>query len=372
MQTHLKACRSAPHRAVLGLLRPALGLDVPDGLAEDLAASQPERIVEAAVQGEGRILPLFSAAFENAPELRDCIPRDLYLFLDEMFRANTERNAEFLEQLAVIGKIFAREGIEAIALKGAAELLSPTWPEPARRFLSDIDILVREDDREAAADALLAAGGERVAGSQPDFHHDAWIMLAPYDTVIELHWGLGRETIPDVPPVATMFATSLPSSVDGLQVGHLRERVVHQSAHDILMHRGFQMRQPLSLRSAVDLFVRLERLSDDDRRRVREAAAQFGMSRYLDGLYRLAATLLGDRPWLETAGGGRWVARKLRRFGEGQAQGNARISDAAWDMVDGLVFDAERRRSYVRRLLDPRDLARSLSEHRALARKKPK
>ena len=138
----LADCPSPPHRAVAGLLRLALTGHLADGAEEDCSASDAMAVAEIA-QGHFVDTALAPAFVEGSP-IRDYFPDDLALFFTEMATANGRRNEKLKAQLGSIGAAFSDKGIEAVALKGACELIDPWWAEPAGRYLSDLDLLVSE------------------------------------------------------------------------------------------------------------------------------------------------------------------------------------------------------------------------------------
>lgn len=364
MQPHLSACRSAPHRAVLGLLRPALGLPAAQGLADDLRACAPEDIVRVACSGKDQIQTLLSAAFDHAPELREHVPEDLVLFLDEMYRANVARNDLIREQIAGIGAVLGGAGIPVVLLKGAAELVSSTWPDPDRRFLGDIDILVPEDARAEAVAAMKAAGATFVPGhpvKDPGHHHAPWMVMPGSEVVIEVHWRLGRPTLPNVPTVESIFATMRQSPLRGISVPGLSERMLHQVIHDQFNEKRFHARRNLSPRSVVDHYTQSCALSEHACASVRARLSECGALLQYEALNRLTSRVLlarvehlGDLP-------DRWVTRKLSREGADDRTRMGAVADFFTDLYQGVLFDPERRVGYARKLLRPRELSKALN-----------
>ena len=62
--------------------------------------------------------------------------------LELAYRRNAARTRDLLDQLETVLDDFAALGIEVVALKGAAHLVGRTWPDPADRAMSDLDLLI--------------------------------------------------------------------------------------------------------------------------------------------------------------------------------------------------------------------------------------
>lgn len=92
----IAVCPSTPHRAVLGLVRSALGRPVGPALARDLGASDPQEIVRIATFNYLHVV--LETGFDRAPELADAVPRDLMIYLREMRAANQRRNGTLIDQ----------------------------------------------------------------------------------------------------------------------------------------------------------------------------------------------------------------------------------------------------------------------------------
>ncbi len=101
-------------------------------------------------------------------------------------------------ELAHIGEVFEREGIPYIPLKGA--VLRVLYPESWMRTSCDIDVLVREEDLDRAADALVAEGfttdGVRnyhdmslfCDGVHLELHHNILERVPQMDAVLDTVW----------------------------------------------------------------------------------------------------------------------------------------------------------------------------------------
>ncbi len=108
-----------------------------------------------------------------------------------VLRRAYDRNVERVERLLDAGvellQGFARDGVRAVPLKGLHSLLAGTWPDPAARTMSDLDVLVDADRAEEAYASLLTAGYTEhpdPIGEHADHHLP---MLQRGDVTVELH-----------------------------------------------------------------------------------------------------------------------------------------------------------------------------------------
>ncbi len=121
------------------------------------------------------------------------VPRPLAAHLAGRFRDALARHVVMSRDLAGLLRRFADERIPAIVLKGAF-LAETVYPHPALRPLSDIDVLVRTEDRLRVDGALRDHGYRR----GEDAH--SWAFDVAYDSAtfydgpggarVDIHWRL--------------------------------------------------------------------------------------------------------------------------------------------------------------------------------------
>ena len=87
-----------------------------------------------------------------------------------MHALNARRNRRLREQALEIAATLGAVGIRPVFLKGLAALLLDLHGDPAARFIGDIDVLLRPDRVEDAADALQRAGYQRLPDRVPHAH----------------------------------------------------------------------------------------------------------------------------------------------------------------------------------------------------------
>jgi hypothetical protein len=97
------------------------------------------------------------------------------------FRANRIANRNYLDELRVILDTFAQRGVDIRVRKGAA-MLEQVYRNIGVRELSDIDLLIRKEDRAAAAEIMRSLGysqGKPAPGYRT---------IAPLSREAELFW----------------------------------------------------------------------------------------------------------------------------------------------------------------------------------------
>ncbi|MBC8185898.1 nucleotidyltransferase family protein [candidate division KSB1 bacterium] len=113
------------------------------------------------------------------------------LELKEDYLDTLGRNTIAFNELNVLLKIFKQANIEVVLLKGAA-LLASVYPDVAYRFMSDIDILVRDSDLSKARDCLLSHGYTQNISpynlQKKKSHHLPPFWNPAKNIRIEMHW----------------------------------------------------------------------------------------------------------------------------------------------------------------------------------------
>lgn len=85
--------------------------------------------------------PLWYSRLEQ-DNLLQYLPEDFQQYLQVIYDANTERNAELKSGLTELLSEFEKVEIESILLKGAATFVDNLYDSPGARVMSDMDILV--------------------------------------------------------------------------------------------------------------------------------------------------------------------------------------------------------------------------------------
>ena len=204
------SCLSQPHRGVAGLARLVATDSYHSDLPDDLRQSDPMDLAQIA---QAHFVDTSLApAIERHEVLRSSLPEDLVLFFGEMHAGNTRRNAALKAQLTEIGAEFGAANVKAVALKGAAELLAPLWPNAGSRYLSDLDILVAEEDLAVAIEVLNDLGATPEAAEMIDWdvhHHITPYVRDDWSAQVELHKQVGGRQIGRLLTAEDVFATAI-------------------------------------------------------------------------------------------------------------------------------------------------------------------
>lgn len=143
------------------------------------------------------------------------------------------------EQLAAILTSLKRAGVPAIPLKGAW-LAEHVYEDIVHRPMSDIDLLVRPEDVDAAARALAAAGYITTHDDVPGGWSKDRIFRHPGErTGVELHWQIWHPNHGLLPPqdMSRLWSSATPAKVAGVEVPvlppamHLVYLTYHIQAH---------------------------------------------------------------------------------------------------------------------------------------------
>jgi len=358
-------CPSAPHRAVLGLVRVAYGRPIGRTLIDDLRASDPLEIVRIATFNYVHVV--LATAFDCAQNLAMAVPDDLVIYLREMQAANLRRNEAILEQMRSVGAVLAAEGVAGVVLKGGAELLAPTYPNPAFRFLSDLDILVPKADIDRIAGRFQMGGAVALEMSEidsRDHHHVAPLMRPDWPVQVELHRSLGQGEWRNLLSPDAVATTARPSDVPGLAVPSAAYRLAHAVQHAQLQPPRYRDGR-LSLRDVVEFEVMR---SAFDERDVAAASAMFdvGTKEAWEALDASCALILGDtdRAADLTPPARRWAEHAIAGFGRPARRRFGMLGRWAGWYAKELLTNPERRRHYLDQMKQPGSFQRFISDQR--------
>jgi len=105
------------------------------------------------------LLPLLHTRIHQL-RLGPTVPPDVVDFLSAVEDLNRERNSVILNEVKFAAQLLNEVGIEPILLKGVAYLALGMYPNPATRYLRDVDLLLSETQLETAVDVLIRNGFE--------------------------------------------------------------------------------------------------------------------------------------------------------------------------------------------------------------------
>lgn len=318
----LALCPSAPHRAVLGLFRLSLGEPAYEGLADDLRASAPEEIAAIA---NNKIAHTFLADGLRAnPEIAALLPQDLVIYFEAMRQDCIDQNQRLTEVLGQIGAAFQEAGIKGVVLKGGAELLAPLGPVPCTRPLSDLDILVGDEQMADSIRVLQTLGARSTAEadevtfsflSLDASHHAAPLELPDLDTEIELHRRLGNDALIQALLPADLIWHEAVGHSCGLFLPPPPLRLTHMILHAQLGHHLFERRK-FKLRDVRDFRLMSDAIGMEDVRKVAGTCHHAGAGEIFDGFAALSGAVLGlsQEQYGDTIAGHRWAKAALMRF----------------------------------------------------------
>ncbi len=107
------------------------------------------------------VLPAIFGAIRRK-KIQIYFPKDFLDYLKEISDLNQDRNKAILNQIVFISKIFNKNQVKHVFVKGSAILLSRKINELSERMLGDIDILISEQDLKNAYKILLENGFSEV------------------------------------------------------------------------------------------------------------------------------------------------------------------------------------------------------------------
>lgn len=108
------------------------------------------------------VLPAIYGALKYK-KLENHIPNDLLLYLKKISNLNKQRNDSILNQITFLSRLFKKNGVEYVFLKGAALLKLKPYNTIKERMVGDIDILISEKDLLRAKHLLFSSGFEEVS-----------------------------------------------------------------------------------------------------------------------------------------------------------------------------------------------------------------
>jgi len=200
----------------------------------------------------------------NQLELGPAVPPDISKFLFAVEELNQERNNLILNEVRLAARLLNEVGIEPVLLKGVAYLTLGVYPNPATRYMGDVDLLVSESQVQTAVDILTRNGFETDTSDQfANFRHHLPPVRRPGSVFIEIHHSLCLGKCGSLLPPREMIAQSVRCDLDGIRV---RVPCPEDLFTHLVMHS--QMEHPYNeriwppLRAMYDLLLVLHRFRD--------------------------------------------------------------------------------------------------------------
>ena len=356
----LDACRSATHRAALRLTGVALGGDIDARLLRDLAAADP--VALAAIANTGHVHTLLHAACGRDPRLDAALPDDLWLYLDEMGRANAARAAAGRHELASLGAACMDEGTGAIVLKGGAAFVGADQTQADRRFVSDLDLLLPEDMGDRLHDRLVTDGAQFTPFPDPmasGMHHVPALILPGHVFPVEIHVRPGQWLVQQGLDADEIARCAEGTALPGIAVPCEAHRYVHH-----VLHSAYDRHH--------DLQVYLRSLQDHQFYREtmpmavaegQQRLAQASLARHGQVLSALTDVALGKEDTVAMRAQAKWLRRALRDFGHPRRRQLATVTNKLRRMVRQLFASAEYRHHLVTLARDRDAIRASLWRH---------
>ncbi len=182
--------------------------------------------------GQHRLRPLLAKRMQAVPEP-----------FGQQWAESSQRSAHRAlrqrAELARIGRLFATEGIAAVALKGSA-IVWRGWIEPELRPMRDLDLLVPAEQALAAHDLLRAKGFAGPAATEIDADKHLPGLTSPDNVHVEIHTHLVDPASPEwVARDATWRASAL-TRLDrggGFATFCTADTLLHVIVHAVLDHQ---------------------------------------------------------------------------------------------------------------------------------------
>jgi hypothetical protein len=218
---------------------------------------------------------------------------DLADYLGLCADLNRERNHAVRRTLLDLGRTLNRIGIEPVALKGSALLLTGVHADLADRILGDIDVLLPRASHARAEGALIAAGYLPLGDPASFTHHHHAVPLGRPDDVVavELHREVLTSGLQPLLPSDGVRDRARPLEVDGVRLrvpspeDLLTHNIVHHNhARRLLWSSWVALRDAHDLAHLVTLYPDLASAEVAERlcRRLGRASVEFYVIRSLE------------------------------------------------------------------------------------------
>jgi hypothetical protein len=187
------------------------------------------------------------------------LPPQLEAYLLAMRAAATARNERLASQLHDVARHLNGVEIAPVLLKGAIRLVDGLYPDPAWRFMHDLDLLIPAHRLAVAQTALEEAGWRPMAGEADSAHHVTLVHPAA-ETRLELHREPLAAPCASLLPAARVLARARMLELDGVTVAvpSVEDQIVHLVAHGMLQH-AFLFTGRCLLRDVVELVLLMRR-----------------------------------------------------------------------------------------------------------------
>jgi hypothetical protein len=245
------------------------------------------------------VLPILAEQIARAAQ-RPQLPARVERALETSQIRTLKSNRAIYRDLAEITQRFQACGMPAVALKGVY-LATITYADIALRSMSDIDVLVHEENLQAAEDALIRAGYAREHSDHAESvnGHHLPPFTKPGGSIVEVHWTLNEYGLPwEEQPGKAVFEVNMaavwnrvrPVTLEGSPLLALDpiDMILHLGVHTAYNH-AFNN----GLRDFCDIDRFIRRRSDEiDWDKLLATAAEWGAAKLLCVVLRLSHDML--------------------------------------------------------------------------------
>jgi hypothetical protein len=165
------------------------------------------KIKEASSQG---LLPALRERVASA----GAIPHEIVKLLETAESLNGERNQAILDAAVHAASLLNQVGIQPVALKGLAYLVTKTYPNPATRYLQDIDLLLPFDKIAPAVTHLLQNGYYQDDSTFLNFRHHHPAIRREGSPIFELHHQVILGKLNRLLPASQILTNATPLTVE--------------------------------------------------------------------------------------------------------------------------------------------------------------
>jgi len=214
--------------------------DTVDTLRAEILAGQPDWGNIVGLVNHHLLTPAMWLAL-NKKALIDELPVDLAAYLHDLYQLNCERNHQLRNQLLEAVRQLNHNGIIPVLLKGAKHLVTEIYSGPGARIMTDIDLLVRQEDITSSLDSLIELGYEPVEDKHGDYHeehhHCSPMFRSGAYGAIEIHRRLAEYPYELILPTELVLAETEPLIVEQAHMRVLTptHRILHNIVHSQLI-----------------------------------------------------------------------------------------------------------------------------------------
>lgn len=188
---------------------------------------------------------------------------ELAEYLAAMHALNARRNRRLLAEVGEITEALVAAGIRPIWLKGTALLLDGVHADPTGRFLGDVDLLLRPDEIEPAAELIVGLGYGRKPPGAAGAHDRVKLFHPERPAQVELHHpAVPVHLAAPLPPEAMRARAVSVAGLPGAAVPCPDDIVVHAVIHAMLHDWNLHLAE-LPMRDGLDLALLARRRAVD-------------------------------------------------------------------------------------------------------------